>query len=780
MHLRSKTKREAAGPLNGDSEASSNEETLKQTEDENKTNGASNKKKATNSAASTPKKTQKKASTSNRKNKKQKEQRLYCVCRRPEDEDSSGMIGCDYCDDWFHFRCVGLSAAQAKRIKRYRCPFCTGEKRRESPSVAQQPQPEAEPEEKEEEEAYKEEEEEEEEEPMAEEEEFRVENGTGRRGGSTRGSKTTTKGGSSKDRRRTSGTKRKLEEGSESASNAETETREQNDPFAFSNSSSNSSSATLKCRETVRQSLKEALSKGITEQERREEQETTDKEEPQEQGEHENKKIDQQQKLKLEDPGVMAAKIEETLFHMFHQETSKDYKAKFRLLFFNLKHEHNAELRQSVLSGEMDPAELCSKSSQELAPAELARWRKEREQKTFQQSVILASEATTFVKKTHKGEELITIAPTGPSLLASSSSSSSLEVSTSPEEQLTSATEAQSNDNADISSPVSSTSTTTSFSVSENVSSPPSSIVASELGEHSSTVVKPSANKKLKRSTSALSSSFSSSPSSSPLSSSSLSSSSSSNNNNKQNSLSRPSSSTGSSTSTADLVAQMELEPALDISLDDSMLSTTSDLDPSLLSGPSPPLSSPSPSSSSSSSLQTQSQRSSAQQRSQQRPNQQAHEEQGREIWRGCLSKANIDRFYVKSFLISGPHRRNLQHLLPDTLEVQGRVSLGKLAKYLLQLASSRSREHSILCLEPAADPASPDANSGMAYVAMLHYFSSKDRAGVVINLHGKIKEMYIIPLSSDDKHFRNIMTIEEGHDDKLIAVLVTERGVGS
>ena len=34
------------------------------------------------------------------------------------------MIACDYCNQWFHGRCVGISAAQGKKLKSYKCPLC--------------------------------------------------------------------------------------------------------------------------------------------------------------------------------------------------------------------------------------------------------------------------------------------------------------------------------------------------------------------------------------------------------------------------------------------------------------------------------------------------------------------------------------------------------------------------------------------------------------------------------------------------------------------------------
>lgn len=32
--------------------------------------------------------------------------RLYCLCRTAD--ESASMIGCDKCEEWYHFECVGI------------------------------------------------------------------------------------------------------------------------------------------------------------------------------------------------------------------------------------------------------------------------------------------------------------------------------------------------------------------------------------------------------------------------------------------------------------------------------------------------------------------------------------------------------------------------------------------------------------------------------------------------------------------------------------------------
>lgn len=47
--------------------------------------------------------------------------KTYCLCRQLYFGE---MVGCDTCDEWYHFACVGLSLVMAEKCEKYVCVRC--------------------------------------------------------------------------------------------------------------------------------------------------------------------------------------------------------------------------------------------------------------------------------------------------------------------------------------------------------------------------------------------------------------------------------------------------------------------------------------------------------------------------------------------------------------------------------------------------------------------------------------------------------------------------------
>ena len=55
----------------------------------------------------------------------------YCLCREPE---RPGMIGCDYCEEWYHISCLNLKKEDAKQLTKckWQCPKCELESKKQA------------------------------------------------------------------------------------------------------------------------------------------------------------------------------------------------------------------------------------------------------------------------------------------------------------------------------------------------------------------------------------------------------------------------------------------------------------------------------------------------------------------------------------------------------------------------------------------------------------------------------------------------------------------------
>jgi COMPASS component SPP1 len=47
---------------------------------------------------------------------------LFCICRKTDTGEL--MVGCDGCDDWFHFSCIHVPKIYSELIQSYYCPYC--------------------------------------------------------------------------------------------------------------------------------------------------------------------------------------------------------------------------------------------------------------------------------------------------------------------------------------------------------------------------------------------------------------------------------------------------------------------------------------------------------------------------------------------------------------------------------------------------------------------------------------------------------------------------------
>lgn len=47
---------------------------------------------------------------------------VFCICRKPDNGEL--MVACDGCDEWFHFKCMGINKNYKNLVNNYYCKFC--------------------------------------------------------------------------------------------------------------------------------------------------------------------------------------------------------------------------------------------------------------------------------------------------------------------------------------------------------------------------------------------------------------------------------------------------------------------------------------------------------------------------------------------------------------------------------------------------------------------------------------------------------------------------------
>jgi hypothetical protein len=110
-----------------------------------------------------------------------------------------------------------------------------------------------------------------------------------------------------------------------------------------------------------------------------------------------------------------AVSLEEALFDAFkqtkdhHEYCSPSYKSKYRSLLYNLKDPKNEQLRARIIEKELEPTELVHLTPADLANDELSKIISEVKERSIEQAMLADEEKDGFIKKTHKGEEVMSV-----------------------------------------------------------------------------------------------------------------------------------------------------------------------------------------------------------------------------------------------------------------------------------------------------------------------------------------------------------------------------------
>ncbi|XP_047145708.1 PHD finger protein 3 isoform X1 [Hydra vulgaris] len=114
-------------------------------------------------------------------------------------------------------------------------------------------------------------------------------------------------------------------------------------------------------------------------------------------------------------------------------------------------------------------------------------------------------------------------------------------------------------------------------------------------------------------------------------------------------------------------------------------------------------------------------------------------------VWRGFVMMQKVAKFITTAYQVSGSCE-NLMQILPDTVHVCGRIPPDQVWEYLGQLKSGRKNKYiDVIRFEMS----SKEEKTG--YIKLYTYFYQRHRIGVVGNCSQGIKDMYILPLASQE-----------------------------
>lgn len=107
---------------------------------------------------------------------------------------------------------------------------------------------------------------------------------------------------------------------------------------------------------------------------------------------------------------TLAISVEAAIFFSNGSKvTSQEYSKKIRSLVFNLLAEKNPDFRGDILKEYIDPKDLCSMQSKDMASSEIKNFRQERQKVYTKEQLILPNSAEKLVIKTHKGEAVFEV-----------------------------------------------------------------------------------------------------------------------------------------------------------------------------------------------------------------------------------------------------------------------------------------------------------------------------------------------------------------------------------
>ncbi|KAF6001920.1 hypothetical protein F1559_001444 [Cyanidiococcus yangmingshanensis] len=295
---------------------------------------------------------------------------LYCICQRPY-TDGDLMVCCDACGEWFHPRCVAVSAEEVQSLPMFVCPGCLEEAAAATATEAHRSLAERFRNERQ---RYLQQERQRRHEQRVVDEPPAI--------------KVRVVPANEKERT--------LQEGSPLIKN---ETRDSASKRTTDISNEQASSTVLKKRKSTQEKV---MPREKTKEHAINREQATSAPQTVTNSDAANTEIVRSKARRMLFDALQsdaADGIESALFELMDRQVHDDYRARLRNLVANLRDPRNGELREAVLSGALPADALCQMNSEELACKELRMKRQEQLSRAEKLRVIERAEEVGLVFK---------------------------------------------------------------------------------------------------------------------------------------------------------------------------------------------------------------------------------------------------------------------------------------------------------------------------------------------------------------------------------------------
>ncbi|KAI6651770.1 hypothetical protein LOD99_5017 [Oopsacas minuta] len=144
-------------------------------------------------------------------------------------------------------------------------------------------------------------------------------------------------------------------------------------------------------------------------------------------------------------------------------------------------------------------------------------------------------------------------------------------------------------------------------------------------------------------------------------------------------------------------------------------------------------------------------------------------------VWRGSISMPNLAKCVTNGYLAYGPYIPDMEKILPQNVQVHGRIVYTMVWDYLKKIVSSTTKGLVVLRLVPKS------RDEEISFTTLFNYFHKRQRCGVAGGCTATVRDLYLLPFTKGDT-IPSLLTTLQGpgvptlKTDTLLAMIVTNK----